>query len=150
MLKTWHNATRAAERSDMSDVKVLACWDGWCSPCGDDRPLTLLETGRRGLRSWLHGIGSEDRELTLTCRVCGQWQSVPQHEEDDPAAPISVPLILSTAVAGRSVTIAYGPPPAQLPAPRTSPWPILVGADTDPAMLELLADGLDVVSSKAS
>lgn len=134
----------------MTDVKVLASWDGWCSPCGQDRPLTLLEVGPRGLRAWLRGIGAEDRELTLACRVCGTSQHVPQHEEDDPDVPY-VPLILSTAVAGRSIPVAQGRrETVVLPAPRTDPWPVPVSPASDAALLQLLADGLDVVTSRAS
>ena len=68
----------------MSDVKVLARWNGWCDPCDVDRPLLLAEHGPRGVGAWLHGVGIEDRTLHLTCGVCGQWQAVPQLEEDDP------------------------------------------------------------------
>jgi hypothetical protein len=84
----------------VSDVKLLAAWDGWCDPCATERPLVLVEIGPRGLRSWLHGVGSEDRTLSLTCRVCGQWQLVPHLEEDDepveaavdtPAAAVAAP-----------------------------------------------------------
>jgi hypothetical protein len=133
----------------MTDVKVLALWDGWCGPCGQDRPLVLVESGPRGLRAWLRGIGVDDRELTLTCRVCGGSQHVPQHEEDDPDVR-HVPLILSTAVSGRSITVAYGEEPARIPAPRTDPWPVLLDEDSDATVLELLAGGLDLVTSRAS
>ncbi|MCA1710425.1 MAG: hypothetical protein LC789_01810 [Actinobacteria bacterium] len=132
----------------MTDVKVLAIWDGWCSPCGEERPLVLVETGRRGVRAWLKGICAEDRDLTLTCRVCGQWQAVPQHEEDDPDVSV-VPLILATGVSGRSITVAYANAPAAVPAPRTE-WPVLLTSDTDTVLLDLLAGGLDVVTSRAS
>ena len=67
----------------MSDVKLLAAWDGWCDPCATERPLVLVEVGPRGVKAWLGGVGIEDRTLSLTCRVCGQWQLVPQLEEDD-------------------------------------------------------------------
>ena len=82
----------------MSDVKLLATWDGWCDPCGTERPLVLVEIGPRGVRAWLGGVGIEDRALNLTCRVCGQWQSVPQHEEDDELEPIEQ-IAVHTAVA---------------------------------------------------
>lgn len=72
----------------MSDVKLLATWDGWCDPCGTERPLVLVEIGPRGVRAFFGGVGIEDRTLNLTCRVCGQWQAVPQHEEDDELEPI--------------------------------------------------------------
>jgi hypothetical protein len=74
--------------SIVSDVKLLATWDGWCDPCGTERPLVLVEIGPRGVRAFFGGVGIEDRTLHLTCRVCGQWQAVPQHEEDDELEPI--------------------------------------------------------------
>ena len=95
----------------MSDVKLLAAWDGWCDPCASERPLVLVEIGPRGLRSWLHGVGSEDRTLSLTCRVCGQWQLVPQLEEDDEPveAVAEAPVTAGSATAESSPDTVISP-----------------------------------------
>ena len=65
-------------------VRRVASWDGWCSPCGLERPLVLCERGPRGLRAWVRGVGPEDRTLVLSCVVCGAGQLVPRDEADDP------------------------------------------------------------------
>jgi hypothetical protein len=127
----------------VTDVKLLARWDGWCDPCETERPLVLTETGERGLRAWLHGIGHEDRELTLTCGVCGEWQAVPYDEEDVPeVAPVEpiaavVPLGVAHIVVRTAVLT-----PARLhsvPSARRSP-------DLPDSTLELLSEGLDLIS----
>ena len=135
----------------MSDVKLLALWDGWCDPCGLERPLALTEHGPRGVRAWLTGVGIEDRSLVLACEVCGQWQAVPQLEEDDPeVAETAVPPILATAILPSRFSIVLVP--ADRPeARRDVPEPRGAGADTtEAALLSLLADGLDVVSAHAA
>lgn len=141
----------------MTDVKLLAAWDGWCDPCETERPLALTEHGDRGLRAWMRGVGVEDRSLVLTCRVCGQWQSVPQLEEDDPEVVVAqreVPRILATALlpARRSIVVAMTPPakPAAitLPAPRSAyPKVVTTSRTPDDALLSLLVEGLDVVGA---
>lgn len=68
----------------MSDVKLLARWDGWCDPCATERPLLLTARGEFGPRAWLGGVGMEDRTLVLTCAVCGEWQLCPWDEEFPP------------------------------------------------------------------
>ena len=143
----------------MSDVKLLAAWDGWCDPCGTERPLALTEHGDHGLRAWMRGVGIEDRSLVLTCKVCGQWQQVPQLEEDDPVVVVAqteVPRILATALlpARRSIVVATKPMAEKkqaaitLPAPR-SPYPTVVPTSRTPddALLSLLGEGLDVVGA---
>lgn len=65
----------------MGDVKLLSRWDGWCDPCGLERPLLLTAKGEFGPRAWLSGVGMEDRTLVLTCAVCGEWQLCPWDEE---------------------------------------------------------------------
>lgn len=108
----------------MSDVKVLARWDGWCDPCEVERPLVLTETGERGLRAWLRGVGAEDRALTLTCGVCGAWQVVPRDEADD-SAPAVLPdlLVAIRRLGAHSVTVHTPAYPAEaLPAPRTESY----------------------------
>ena len=90
----------------MTNVKRVASWTGWCDPCETERPLVLTETGERGIFAWLRGIGPEDRSLTLTCRVCGEWQLVPYDEADvDEAieAPAPAPLVAVTPVGTRHV-----------------------------------------------
>jgi hypothetical protein len=94
----------------MTDVKAIASWDGWCDPCGTERPLVLTEAGPRGLRAWLRGISWEDRSLGLYCRVCGEHQVVPLREEDDPVvvAPPS-PLVVSLTRLGISAVTLSRP-----------------------------------------
>ena len=108
----------------MTDVKAIAGWDGWCDPCGTARPLVLTEAGPRGLRAWLRGVSWEDRSLGLYCRVCGEHQVVPLHEEDDPVviAPPS-PLVVSLTRLGVSTVTLSRPvrrPVAVAAAPRTT------------------------------
>jgi hypothetical protein len=130
----------------VTDVKLLARWDGWCDPCETERPLALTESGDHGLRAWLRGVGAEDRSLTLTCGVCGEWQSVP-HEEDDLAwdLPTSSPLSALRPLGVRQVLVraaaARPHPGPSVPAPRGD-------AANDPSdqALELLADGFDLVA----
>ncbi len=62
---------------------ALAFYDGFCADCHVDMPLVLIERGPRGVRAWLAGIGSEDRALTYTCRVCGRNEHVPLTEAED-------------------------------------------------------------------
>ena len=138
----------------MTDVKVLAKWNGWCDPCEVERPLVLTEHGRRGARAWLSGIHHEDRGLHLTCLVCGLYQVVVRHEDDDPeveVAPPTVPLILATALRpARSVVIANTPTkasPAALPAPRRPRPIVLTVQQHEASVLSLLAEGFDVVSA---
>lgn len=65
----------------MGDVKLLSRWDGWCDPCGTERPLLLTARGEFGPRAWLSGVEMEDRTLVLTCALCGEWQLCPWDEE---------------------------------------------------------------------
>lgn len=78
----------------MNDVRLVARWDGWCDPCETERPLLLTESGERGLRAWLHGVGPEDRALVLTCAVCGEWQAIDPDEQDVDHEP-AIDLVLS-------------------------------------------------------
>jgi hypothetical protein len=140
----------------VSDVKRLARWSGWCDPCGTERPLVLTETGERGLRAWLHGIGYEDRALTLTCAVCGEWQTVDHDEEDlvDEATPAvaavpPAPLPVGSPVAavrpfGTSQVVLWTPPAR--PYPVVVPRPRSFAAAPDTA-LELVAEGYDLISA---
>lgn len=82
----------------MTDVKAIAGWTGWCDPCGTERPLSLTETGPRGLLAWLRGVSWEDRELGLYCRCCGQHQVVPLHEAEDPEVVVVARLDLLGAL----------------------------------------------------
>ena len=66
-------------------VRELAAWNGFCLSCHDSRPLSLLETGARGLRAWWAGTGVEDRTLDLTCRICGHLEPVYATEQEDAA-----------------------------------------------------------------
>ncbi len=66
----------------MSEVRLLSSWDGYCGPCDEVRPLALTERGVFGLRA--RRAGTPERVLTLTCRICGQWQLVPRDERQDP------------------------------------------------------------------
>jgi hypothetical protein len=109
----------------VSDVKLLATWDGWCDPCGTERPLVLVEIGPRGVRAWLGGVGTEDRTLHLTCRVCGQWQAVPQLEEDDELAPIE-------QLEAPSTPVAYDPLAIARTSVRTAGFDGTVSTPTDP------------------
>ena len=103
-------------------VGYVASWDGWCSPCArEDRPLVLTRSGPAGLRAWLSGLDDEDRCLLLTCRVCGQWQVVPLHEEDDPEVvvldDVLAPLapLAPAAVAAAEPQVDVRPVAAPLP-----------------------------------
>lgn len=153
----------------MSPVKLLARWDGWCDPCQTERPLLLTEAGPRGLRAWLDGVGPQDRRLTLTCAVCGQWQLVSWDEEDvvQPAPTTPAPAVAPTAPAKpvraaapptrassgpvdvRPVVIRLAPgaacPAAGIPRPRT-PQSQPVPQDD---VFDLLAQGLDLISTAA-
>ncbi|MDX6199378.1 MAG: hypothetical protein QOJ79_2529 [Actinomycetota bacterium] len=130
----------------MKDVKTLASWTGWCDPCETERPLILTETGERGLAAWLRGVGDEDRSLTLTCRVCGEWQLVPYDEPDvtDDEQP-AAPLVALRPIGQRQIVLtkpkAFTPyPVVPLPAPRRR-----AQADADMS-LDLLTQGLDLIT----
>lgn len=112
----------------MSDVKRLARWNGWCDSCATERPLVLTETGERGLRAWLRGIGPEDRSLTLTCIICGVWQSVPYDEADAPAEVAAAPAValhplglLQVVVRPATASVPAVPAPRQPAAPVNLP-----------------------------
>lgn len=126
----------------MSDVKRLARWTGWCDPCETERPLVLTETGQRGVRAWLRGIGHEDRKLTLTCGVCGEWQDVP-HDEADVVEVRTAPVVAPHPIGAHQVVVravTFTPyPVTPLPAPRV---PV---SDTH-TTLELVAEGLDLIA----
>ncbi|MCW2570655.1 MAG: hypothetical protein JWO88_713 [Frankiales bacterium] len=131
----------------MANVKLLARWVGWCDPCETERPLILTETGERGPRAWFRGIGAEDRDLTLTCGVCGEWQDVPHEDDDfDPAALVGPsPLVAVRPLGVRQVVLSSRATPAPtdaVPAPRD-------GGSHD-GTLGLLADGLDLIGASAA
>jgi hypothetical protein len=134
----------------MGNVKLLARWVGWCDPCETERPLILTETGERGPRAWFRGIGTEDRDLTLTCGVCGEWQDVPHEDEEDDdfdaAAHLSPsPLVAVHPLGVRQVVLgtrATPTPTDAVPTPRDG------GSDDD--ALGLLADGLDLIGASAA
>jgi hypothetical protein len=138
---------RQSEGNAVNDVKRLASWTGWCDPCETERPLILTETGERGIRAWLRGVGAEDRQLTLTCRVCGEWQLVSYDEPDieDDVALAPSPLVALRPVGERQIVLTrvkrFAPyPVVPLPTPRRH-----AGAPTD-ISLELIAEGLDLVT----
>ena len=126
----------------MTDVKLLARWTGWCDPCETERPLILTETGQRGLRAWLRGVGAEDRTLTLTCGVCGEWQEVPADEDDLPEETSHVsPAVALHPLGAHAVVLRSAAPTGAIepvPAPRS--------ADDTRATLGLVAEGLDLIS----
>jgi len=126
----------------VTDVKLLARWTGWCDPCETERPLVLTETGPRGLRAWLRGVGAEDRTLTLTCGVCGEWQDVP-HDEDDVLVdePASSPVAAVHPLGAHQVVIAAFAPYPSAPAPRTPS-----ASERSDTALGLLAEGLDLIA----
>ena len=62
---------------------TVASYDGYCVRCDVERPLVVQTRGAHGFRAWLAGVGLEDRELSYTCRVCGQVEHVPQTEAED-------------------------------------------------------------------
>ena len=61
----------------------LVTFAGYCVSCDTERPLVVIEHGPRGLRTWLAGVGAEDRTLSHTCRVCGRNEHVPLTEAED-------------------------------------------------------------------
>jgi len=139
----------------VSDVKLLAKWTGWCDPCETERPLLLTRTGEHGLRAWLRGVGDEDRELRLTCRVCGEWQDVGWEDEEVEEAVVVVPdvtIVALRTVGTRQVTVARRSfaayPLEAVPTPRAAA-PVEYDAPTDEALLDLLEEGVDLIS-KAS
>jgi hypothetical protein len=127
----------------MSTVKLLARWNGWCDPCETERPLVLTETGEHGLRAWLRGVGAEDRTLTLTCGVCGEWQDVPFDEDDIEEEVAASAAVALQPLGAHQVTVHAVPYPAEpVPAPRAAE-----AADTDDDdVLELLSEGLDLIT----
>ena len=126
----------------MSDVKRLARWTGWCDPCETERPLILTETGERGIRAWLRGIGPDDRTLTLICGVCGSWQHVP-HDEDDDAETMTSPITAVRPLGAHQLVVravSFAPYPGEpIPVPR-------VPIEDEHTTLDLLAQGLDLVA----
>lgn len=120
-------------------VRVLDRWTGFCLACRhDERPLVLTLAGASGLRSWLDGAGWHDRDLHLTCEVCGYREPVPWDEADDPqpvsdwrdleppvltAVPVAVPVPVPVPVT------VPAPAPAAAPAARTAPPPVPVVVD---------------------
>ena len=135
----------------MSNVKRVAAWTGWCDPCETERPLVLTETGERGIRAWLRGIGAEDRSLTLTCLVCGEWQEVPFDEADvaDVVAVTASPVTAVRRLGARQVIVRSAPltpyPSEPVPTPRAESD--VTAATPADATLELLADGLDLMAA---
>lgn len=69
---------------------TVASYDGYCVRCDGERPLVVQTRGAHGFRAWLAGVGLEDRDLSYTCRVCGQVEHVPhtQAEDDEYAATL--------------------------------------------------------------
>lgn len=150
----------------MNDVRLIARWDGWCDPCETERPLLLTESGQRGLRAWLHGVGAEDRALILTCAVCGEWQAIDHDEADldepisyptispaalhrfgvrqiivsQPTAPVAVSPITLHPLGTRHVVLSLDGPARSVPAPRRA-----ATAEGD-ATMALLAEGFDLIS----
>ena len=133
----------------MGNVKLLARWVGWCDPCETERPLVLTETGERGPRAWFRGVGAEDRDLTLTCGVCGEWQDVPHEDEDDDldtaALLPSSPLVAVRPLGARQVVLSS--PATTTP---TEAEPTSRDADGDDEALGLLVDGLDLIGCSAA
>jgi hypothetical protein len=138
-----------------TDVKAIAGWDGWCDPCGTERPLVLTEAGPRGLRAWTRGASWEDRELGLYCRVCGEHQVVPLQEEDDAEVLLAaVPdLLVALTRTGASAVVLTLPSPvaeptattsapaAPVPAPRRSASPTSIALTDGETALDLVAAG---------
>jgi len=119
----------------VTDVKLLALWTGWCDPCGEQRPLALTEHGRRGLRAWLAGVGTEDRTLLLACELCGVGQAVPRCESDDPE--VAAPQVVTVDMVRTPSRPTPSAPTPSVPTPRS--------ADLDQT-LDLIAEGLDVIT----
>ncbi len=69
-------------------VRVLSRWDGFCLACRVDRPLVLTMTGPGGVKSWWNGVGWYDRDLHLTCGLCGRVEPVTWDQADDPEADL--------------------------------------------------------------
>jgi hypothetical protein len=130
----------------VNDVKLLARWTGWCDPCETERPLVLTETGERGISAWLRGVGPEDRNLRLTCLVCGEWQDVPLDEPDvEELARFDLPPIVAVRPVGtRQIVLTDAPtrsPYAVYPLPAPRPT-----TDDPDAAFELMASDLDLIS----
>jgi hypothetical protein len=132
----------------MTDVKLLARWNGWCDPCEVERPLVFTETGQRGLRAWLRGVGYEDRTMTLTCGVCGEWQDVAHDEPDveEPTPPRTVSPVALLQLGTRQVVVVRPSRThtAPIPAPRPS-----IHVSRPDQVLELLSEGLDLITVAA-
>jgi hypothetical protein len=130
----------------VSDVKLLARWTGWCDPCETERPLILTESGERGLRAWLRGVGAEDRSLTLTCAVCGEWQAVPYDEDDETGTVAAAARIVAVHRIGERQVVVHTPPvtryPLELvPAPRVAHYVPAASLEFLPGELVLVAAG---------
>lgn len=106
-------------------VSRVAGWDGWCSPCQrEDRPLVVTRGGPAGLLAWIAGIGDDDRNLLLTCRVCGEWQHVPAREEDDPEVVLEEEVDAEVRSAVAAIVQDARTAPAPLAAPLPAPVPV--------------------------
>lgn len=127
----------------MQTVKQIGAWSGWCSPCQTERPLSLTETGPRGVRAFLAGRGADDRTLLLTCRVCGRGQDVPRDAAQDVTSVVlhqPDPRVVRLPEVGPSAVVVL-----DVPAPRTLAQPATAPVDeaSDERSLALLLEGWD-------
>lgn len=110
-------------------VRVLSRWDGFCLACLTDRPLVLTLTGPGGVKAWWNGVGWHDRDLALTCQLCGRVEPVTWDEADDPE--VDLLYVEQLAVVGPAVeTAETQPEPASDPLfGAVAPQPVLLATE---------------------